>query len=62
MKTKRLYLCNQQDPKCSEKCSYPQCKHTSNEEFALNKSRRSRKWIAKTDNDNELILVEKEKT
>lgn len=29
-----LYLCNRKP--CEEKCSYPTCKHTLNEEYAAN--------------------------
>lgn len=30
-----FYLCNRK--KCGDKCSYPECKHTSDYAYALNK-------------------------
>lgn len=57
--SKRLYLCDREAP-CKDKCSYPDCKHTADENHAVHKIRRERKWEIDYDSNGEAILIEKE--
>lgn len=53
-----LYLCNKK--MCGKRCSYPTCKHTTNEEYALN-PKEKRFYYVEMKNNGETYLKEIER-